>query len=176
MLERLRCHANGFGEALLGLKRTLGGVSRGLGAKRLPIGNTGFEWSHLNIRASAFSNFLLQQFEYQEIVRRRRANYLYLADQFDGKATALFPSLDAGVCPLFFPILVRDKHAAALRLWERGIGAVEFWNEGDPESAGDQFAHSHYLRKHVLELPIHQDVSSAQLEHIAREALQLELL
>jgi len=176
MLERLRCHANGFGEALFALKRTLGGVSRGLGAQRVPIGNSGFDWSHLNIRASAFSNFLLQQFDYREICQRRRDNYVYLANQLDGKATALFPSLDEGVCPLFFPILVREKQAAAHRLWEQGIGAVEFWNEGDSEAVGDRFSHSLYLRKHVLELPIHQDVSSAQLEHIAREALKLELM
>ncbi len=41
--------------------------------------------------------------------------------------------LNPGVCPLFFPILVRNKHAAAEALRRKGIEAVEFWN--DPFSA-----------------------------------------
>jgi hypothetical protein len=72
--------------------------------------------------------------------------------------------------------LVRDKAAAAKRLWGRGIGAVEFWNEGDPEAGENQFPDTHFLRRHLLELPIHQDISPRQMEYIAREAGRLDLM
>jgi hypothetical protein len=83
--------------------------------------------------------------------------------------------LDEGVCPLFFPILVRDKHATAQALWRRGIGAVEFWNEVLPEAERDSGPGAQYLRAHVLELPIHQDVSSSQVNYIADQVQRLEL-
>ena len=38
-------------------------------------------------------------------------------------------SLPDGVCPLFFPIVVGDKAAAARALQQRGVDALEFWNE-----------------------------------------------
>ena len=83
--------------------------------------------------------------------------------------------LDEGVCPLFFPILVRDKQAAARALWQRGIGAVEFWNEVRPLAERASGPEAQYLRAHVLELPIHQDVGPSQVEYIADQVLRLEL-
>jgi perosamine synthetase len=159
---------------LIAVKRAVGGLSRGLGSRRVPVGNTGFDIRHINVGVSPISNALLGFLDYEEIRRRRRSNYLRLAATLQG--TPVFPVLHEGVCPLFFPLLVRDKHASAERLWRRGIGAVEFWNEGDGEAASAQSLDALFLRRHVLELPIHQDVSSSQLEHIAREASRLELM
>jgi len=87
----------------------------------------------------------------------------------------VFEALDEGICPLFFPLLVPDKHAAAQALWRRGIGAVEFWNYGDPEARGVGFEDAQFLRDHVLELPIHQDVGTAQVEYMADQVLRLQL-
>ena len=36
------------------------------------------------------------------------------------------PDPDEGVCPLFFPVLVDDKHAAATALQKPGRNTVEF--------------------------------------------------
>ena len=176
ILERLRSRSNVAGQMLFGLKRAVGALSRGFGSRRLPIGNTGFNWDHLNVGASPISNALLRRFDYPEIVRRRRTHYQYLAGQMENRATPVFSSLDEGVCPLFFPVLVRNKRAAAEQLWSRGIGAVEFWNEGDPEARQDQFPEAYFLRKHLLELPIHQDISPRQMEYIAREAKRLDVM
>ena len=95
--------------------------------------------------------------------------------RLEGRVTMLRKDLKEGICPLFFPILVQDKHSAARSLWQRGIGAVEFWNEGDPRANGNGGADAQYLRAHVLELPIHQDVNRSQVEYIADQVLRLEL-
>jgi hypothetical protein len=70
---------------------------------------------------------------------------------------------------------VHDKHSAAQALWGRGIGAVEFWNDEVPGAIGVGGTDARYLRAHVLELPIHQDVTRSQVEYIADQVLHLEL-
>jgi hypothetical protein len=74
--------------------------------------------------------------------------------------------LEDGVCPLFFPFLTAEKHDAALALRRRGIAAVEWWNYGYPAAAGEP-PDVRFLRKHMLALPIHQDVTGAQIDYMA---------
>jgi hypothetical protein len=50
---------------------------------------------------------------------------------------------------------------------------VEFWN--DPQSNPAIGPEARYLRSHVLELPIHQGVTPAQVEYIAKQVLRLKL-
>jgi hypothetical protein len=91
-----------------------------------------------------------------------------------GDATPLRADLDDGVCPLFFPILVADKRRAAEALWGAGIEAVQFWNYGDQEAQRDRSSDAQFLRDHVLELPIHQDVTARQIEYTAEHVRALE--
>ena len=93
---------------------------------------------------------------------------MQLAGLLRGSCQGLMWDMPPGVCPLFFPLLVRDKRAAAEALWGRGIMATELWNEGDPDSSGAEGPDAQYLRRHVLELPIHQDVTDAQVEYMSR--------
>jgi dTDP-4-amino-4,6-dideoxygalactose transaminase len=52
---------------------------------------------------------------------------------------------------------------------------VEFWNETRPMAEREGGPEAQYLRAHVLELPIHQDVGPDQVEYIAEQVLRLEL-
>jgi hypothetical protein len=90
----------------------------------------------------------------------------------EGKATFVEKPLQDGICPLFFPLLVADKASAATALRDRGIGALEFWNTSP---AGTDSGDVAFLRQHVLELPIHQDVTSEQVSYIAEQVLNLGL-
>ena len=174
-LEWLQSRSNGFGKSLALLKRAFGTMSNTFGIERLPIGNTGFDVAHAQVGASALTNLLLKRFDYQQIRQQRRANYRYMTDKLAGKATLLRTDLPEGVCPLFFPILVPEKHATAQALWQHGIGAVEFWNAGDPEVKEDQCPDSTFLRNHVLELPIHQDITPSQMDYMANHLLRLNI-
>jgi hypothetical protein len=98
-----------------------------------------------------------------------------MRQRLEGRVTMLRDDLEEGVCPLFFPILVGDKHATAQALWQRGIGAVEFWNDADALASSEAGSDAQYLRAHVLELPIHQDVTRSQVEYISDQVLRLEL-
>lgn len=175
MLEWIRSRADGFGKALSGLKRAAGKALSALRVKRVPVGDIGFNLANVNIAMSSLCNVLLARFDYQGIRRGRRHNFLLLQQRLDGRATLLRRELRDGVCPLFFPILVPDKRLAARELLQRGIGAGEFWNYGDQEAHGKAFPDSQFFRDHVLELPIHQDITPEQVEYIAAEVLRLKL-
>ena len=74
-----------------------------------------------------------------------------------------------------FPILVADKHAVARALRRRGIEAIEMWNEDGGAGRSGMSADVRFLRQHVLELPVHQDLTPRHIAHTAREVVALRL-
>lgn len=79
--------------------------------------------------------------------------------------------LPDGVCPLFLPILVSDKEAAARALKDRGVEAVEFWNQGDLLGSLAEGADARHLRRHLLEIPIHQDLGDEAIDFASDQVL-----
>ena len=174
-LEAVRSRFDRIGKALFGIKRAFGHMLRAASVRQVPVGNIGWNVADVNIAMSSISNTVMGGLEYDQIRRKRRENFLHLQQRLDGRVAVLRGDLQEGVCPLFFPILVRDKHSAALALWQRGIGAVEFWNDGVLGTECTPGTDAKYLRAHVLELPIHQDVTRSQVDYIADQVLRLEL-
>jgi hypothetical protein len=115
---------------------------------------------------SPASERLLRRFNFYDIRRRRVGNYRTLSAALNGAVVRLLPQLEDGVCPLFYPILVDDKAAAARALRANGVQALEFWNHGADAITGESPA-VQYLRSRVLALPVHQDLSARQLDHMA---------
>ena len=117
---------------------------------------------------SPVSTRLLHRLDFADIRRRRADNYRQLLTELEPHVSPVFPALPAGICPLFFPVVVADKPEAAHALRRRGVDALEFWNDpvGD---GGEMSAMARFFREHVLELPIHQDLSRRQVSHVARQ-------
>lgn len=175
ILRRIRGRWPRTGEVLSIAKGSLGRALRVLPAKRVPVGDIGFNLADVDTRISRLSRRLLRHLDYPWIRSRRRANFLRMRDRLQGDVTMLREDLEPGVCPLFFPIMVRDKEAAAAALWSRGIEAVQFWNHSDPVAAPEEGPDARYLRDHVLEIPIHQDIDPGQIDYAARQILDLKL-
>ena len=87
----------------------------------------------------------------------------------------MFAEVPDGACPLFFPVLVSDKHRAAEALRRRGVDALEFWNDRVDVDGCEPSPTERFLRAHVLELPIHQDLTPRHLEYVAQQVSTLEL-
>jgi perosamine synthetase len=174
LLESLRSRHPRMGAGLAAAKRGVGRMMDAARWRRVPVGDSGFDVARTEIAMSDLCRRLLPRFDYEEIRRRRRDHFLHLSRRLAGRANPLRAELDPGACPLFFPILVRDKARAARTLWKRGIGAVELWNEGDPECPPGLFGDTDFLRRHVLELPLHQSLSPAQLDYMADEVARLD--
>jgi hypothetical protein len=137
--------------------------------KRVPVGDIGFNVGDADLAMSGWSERLLSRLDYKAVRRIRRNNFTLLTDLLAESGIAPWRELEPGTCPLFFPLLVKDKAAAARKLREAGIIATELWNDGDPSSAQLEGRASRFLRRHVLELPIHQDVEEAQIRYMARK-------
>lgn len=172
MVQRLRGRANGLGAALQVVKRGMGRAAGALEVRRANVGDIGFNLDEVNLAMSDLSSRLLDRFDFEDIRRRRVENYRSLDAQLDPRVVRVFPDLPHGVCPLFFPIIVPDKAAAALALQQRGIDALEFWNES-METGDEMSADARFLRKHVLELPVHQDLTARQIAYMVREVSAL---
>jgi dTDP-4-amino-4,6-dideoxygalactose transaminase len=175
VVQRIRGRANGVGAALQVLKRGMGRAAGALDVQRANVGDIGFNMSEVDLAMSRMSERLLTRFDYGEIRRRRVENYRRLSQQLAGSVIQVFPNVPEGVCPLFFPIVVQDKHAAAEALRERGIDALEFWNDSCEPGGHEMGPDARFLRRHVLELPIHQDLTSRHIDHVARQVMALNL-
>jgi dTDP-4-amino-4,6-dideoxygalactose transaminase len=175
LLGWIRNHSNRFGEPLARLKKIIGRNLSDAGVMRVPVGDIGFNPAHVDLSMSPICKFLLGRFDYKSILRMRQSNYRHLYERLAGKADPLCGELEDGVCPLFFPLLVPNKSAAAQALAQLGIEATELWNYGDSRVPGGISADAEFLRRHVLELPIHQGVSEVQVEYMAEQVLRLGL-
>ena len=180
LLDWLRARTNGVGEAMARAKRAAGWTLDVLGAARHPVADidpefstAGYDVARTDVGMSRLSHVIMRRLDYGAIVRDRRRNYALLAERLSGRVRPLHGDLPDGVCPLFFPILVPDKRAFARALWKRRIGAVEFWNYGHPEARGEEGPGAAYLRRHLLELPVHQGVAPEQVDYMAEQVLAL---
>ena len=123
---------------------------------------------------SPICHTLLPRFEYNWIKETRRRNFRVLEERLRGTVSLLDIKLNEGVCPLFFPLLVKDKQSASRDLWQAGIETVEFWNRGDADLE-HQKSDANFLRRHLLEVPIHQDVTANAAERMAEEIIRLRI-
>ena len=172
LVQRIRGRANRVGAALQVVKRGMGRAAGALDVRRANVGDIGFNLDEVDLAMSRVSARLLERFDFEDIRRRRVENYRLLDSELDLTVPRVFSDLPDGVCPLFFPIIVGDKAAAARTLQQRGVDALEFWNES-MESGQEMGPPARFLREHVLELPIHQDLTPRHLAHVAREVSAL---
>jgi dTDP-4-amino-4,6-dideoxygalactose transaminase len=178
-LTRLRLRDAGFAseiarttELLENGKRALGRLASAMGVARANVGDIGFNMDEVDLAMSPLSVRLLDRFDIQDIRERRIENYRRLDTLLDPSVARVFPDLPEGTCPLFFPIFVGDKHAAARALHRRGVDALEFWNESS-ESGEEMSDDARFLRAHVLELPIHQDLTPRQVAYMAKHVSEV---
>jgi hypothetical protein len=121
------------------------------------------------------SRRILDRVDYDVHYKKRRDNYLALLEMVRGISgvTPLLPLLPDGVCPLFLPVLVEDNQKVCNALIQRGICAGGFWNWFPPGVPVDEFPDSAFLRKHVLELQVHQDLDLLHLEITAKHLREI---
>jgi perosamine synthetase len=152
--EAVRGRSDAAGRTLFWLKRRVGQALSAAGVHRLPVGDMSPDFSTIGLDVAKMN----------------------IAMSALPEAPMPRDDLEPGMCPLFFPLYVEDKPAAARAFQERGVNVTEFWNYGHPEAEAHTGADTQLLRRHVLELPIHQDVTPEQVQYMADCALELRYL
>jgi hypothetical protein len=167
-LDHFDLHGGGAGQLFSGLGRAMGRLTkRTMRAEAVPIDTNELDLSEIPLGMSRVARSILFRTQAAEVVRIRRRNYEHLISLLDGGVRVLFPELPAGVCPLSLPILVPDKPAAYERLLESGVETVNLWFRRRPDVPEGAFPEVEFLRRHVLEVPIHQGLRPDHVEFIA---------
>ena len=174
-VQRARMQLGGVGGALSVMKRGAGRAASALNVHRANVGDIGFDLTEVDLAMSRISERLLDRVDLSGIRQRRMANYRALSAQVGGRVSRPLPDPEPGVCPLFFPILVPSKRAAVGALAQRGVEALEFWNDSSEPDGREMSASARFLREHVLELPIHQDLTERHMTYMAECLSQLDL-
>jgi len=119
-------------------------------------------------KISAFSERIMSNIDYEKIKEKRRENFEYLLMNLPkiSDVEVVFDTLPEGVCPLFFPIIVKDRQHYYQTLKARGIITFQYWQHKHDAVPWDKFKDAVFLKKHVLGLPIHQDIRFDHLNKI----------
>ena len=128
-----------------------------------------------NWNMSRVTQGLLRYVQPEEIVKRRRHNYLRLLDVIRGLPgiQPVFEDLPAGVCPLGLPVLVQRRRTWVRQLSARHIDVYAWWSGYHTDIDWDAFPEACRLKDQVLLLPIHQQLDDRHVDYIGREVAAL---
>ena len=117
---------------------------------------------------SFFTQHAMPHIAFPDIMKRRRADFLFWRDlaRENPELVPLFEDLPSGVCPLGFPVKVRDRIALEARARQAGIILSVHWRlERDlaPECRA-----SHELSSQLLTLPVGPDIRARERDTLAR--------
>lgn len=171
--------ASGWHRAEDAILQLTGAAKRFLGWNRRDSVSSGVStWDPriMDLDASSWVRRLMRHVNPNTVVDRRRRNYLHLASLLRGQIETPppFDTLPDGVCPLFFPVMVRDKIEFQKQLITLGVSTVNLWYHSHPACPPDMTEAASAWRNHLLELPIHHDLTIADVDRVANAALKVQ--
>ena len=131
------------------------------------VGTNHLNPADLDLAMSGMCRWILAAQHFDEIVARRRSNYLYLLERLREFSPPVFEELPPSVCPLFYPLRDRNKLTLMERLRQNGIETVNFWSEIPPGTPQGTYPDVDELRRTIIELPCHQDLTPEEMKRIA---------
>lgn len=96
----------------------------------------------------------------------RRTNYRQLLDAFAGMVPPPFDILPAGASPFVFPVETDDPPAMLRRLGQHGVIGAAFWSAFHPSIPRNRFPALSVRRARTVSLPVHQELTAADLDRI----------
>jgi dTDP-4-amino-4,6-dideoxygalactose transaminase len=129
--------------------------------------NEEFELGNPNEPPSVATAWLLPKAYDVSIADRRRANYRQLLERLCAVVPEPFSSLPDGASPFAFPIETDHPDQVLEDLRKRGVNALLLWKHPHPSLPVADFPTAQRLRKTLVALPVHQELTSAHLDRIA---------
>ncbi|VVE31967.1 GDP-perosamine synthase [Pandoraea morbifera] len=115
--------------------------------------------------------------DFETVNRIRRENYAYIAGRLSGVegVTVLYPEIGDKI-PHDFPICIHDglREKLYFRLADHGMPTVALYYRMIPEIDRSVYPVSHGISQSILNLPVHQETTLADLERLL-DTLTLEL-
>jgi dTDP-4-amino-4,6-dideoxygalactose transaminase len=160
---------NGGGLGLLARSARAVGrtLSRPAHSNWIDVGTQHFQPGDVRLAMSPISQRIVAAQDFEHIVQTRRSNYLHLEYLLRDLSPPVFPGLPEGVCPLFYAFATTRKRELWTKLRASGVQTVMFWNPSGLGPAPGEFPEVDALRRTVLELPCHQDMTPQRIERVA---------
>jgi dTDP-4-amino-4,6-dideoxygalactose transaminase/CelD/BcsL family acetyltransferase involved in cellulose biosynthesis len=98
--------------------------------------------------------------------QRRRQNFERLLQRLGDRVPAPFATLPEGAAPFAFPVLVENKAETLAKLEQHGVRALDLWADPHPSLPRVGFERAARLRKHLVGLPVHQELRPRDLARI----------
>lgn len=114
------------------------------------------------------STQLLNKLNTRELIKKRRQNYTYLKDNLEdvNSIKILFKVLDENICPLFFPILIKEKRDQVKKsLIDAGIYCPVHWSI-PKQIKVDKYKNSYEIYNSELSIPCDQRYGVEDMERI----------
>jgi len=119
---------------------------------------------------SIITRRMFESFNVSEIVERHRNNfkrYLNLLSNCE-LIRPLFTELPAGICPLYFPVIVKNRDVLCRRLNEQAIAAIPWWAGYHQGLPWMEYPDACFLKDNLMALPVHQQLKSKHIEYVAK--------
>lgn len=105
------------------------------------------------------------------IAQRRRdnaAHLLTLLESANLPVQPLYADLPTGVVPQSLPILIKagSRDELYCRMNSAGYGVVSLYHTLVNQIRPDEFPESHHLARHIMNLPVHQDIDPGELPRL----------
>jgi perosamine synthetase len=122
---------------------------------------------HMDWAISRVTKGFLRSASRHTVVQKRRKNFQYLLDALRDVpgTTPVFTSLTDGVCPMFFPFIVEDRHVWYAGLDSMGV-LVHGWPGYYPGLNWDEYPEACELKDNLLGLPVHQYLGLRHMRHM----------
>lgn len=152
--------------------KSLFGVAKMAGAVKVSVPDSmELYLDEMDLGMSESSSKILKRINPDEIVARRRENFIFLSRKLSNlkKTRFVFQGLPDGVCPLFFPILIEDRDRVREDLKRRGVQIFVFGKDLHASLGRGDFLVAENFSARNLCLPIHQDLGLSHMSYIVEQ-------
>ena len=151
--------------ARVGVKGWLAALAAGLHGRTL-LGDEGDALDTSRSSPSPATRFLLPRIVDGGTAARRRANYAMLLEDLVELVPSALRHLPEGASPFVFPVEASAKAKLLEDLAGRGIHAHDLFSAPHPALPSEQFPGAGALRRKLVGLPVHQELSLEQIERV----------
>lgn len=113
----------------------------------------------------------LASIDVEEVIRRRRQNYLALNDLLRdvNGITLIAEVLPPKICPLGLPVLIKDRASVVTAMASRGISVATWWSGYHQGLSWEGCADACYLKDRLILLPVHHTLELNDMSYIAKQ-------
>ena len=174
-MQRIRGRVNGVGAALQAVKRGMGAAAGALDVQRANVGDIGFNLDDVDLAMSPVSERLLDaaRLRRHPPPARRELSAAARSSSIRDVDRRCFPSCPMASARCSSRSSCPNKAAAADAL--RAAASTRSSSGTTAVGDGSEMSAERALPPpHVLELPIHQDLTPRHIEHVARQVSNLQ--